>query len=48
MFAFTSPAVTLRGALSFALEAEQRESAPSLTQPALEEEEEDEDVEEED
>lgn len=39
----------LHGALSFALEAEQGESAPSLTQPALEkEEEEDEDVEEED
>lgn len=37
----------LHGALGFALEAEQRESAPSLTQPALEEEE-DEDVEEED
>lgn len=37
----------LHGALSFALEAEQGESAPSLTQPVLKEEDDDEDVEEE-
>lgn len=49
MFDFTSPAITLGAPWGPLLwSTEQGESAPSLTQPALGEEDEDEDVEEED